>query len=83
MKFHLKHHWGGLLAALGFGLDLITTLVSMVTLFPWGFYMEILASTIAPTLFDWIFFIPAGNEFNHKIWDGFEFKYDPTREKSP
>ena len=31
IKFHYKHHWGGGLAALGFGLDRIRTLVSMAT----------------------------------------------------
>ena len=31
IKFHLKHHWGGVLAALGFGPDRIRTLVSMAT----------------------------------------------------
>ena len=31
IKFHLEHHWGGGLTALGFGLDWIRTLVSMVT----------------------------------------------------
>ena len=30
-KFDLKHHWGGGLAALGFGPDRIRTLVSMAT----------------------------------------------------
>ena len=30
-KFYLKHHWGGGLAALGFGPDQIRTLVSMAT----------------------------------------------------
>ena len=30
-KFYLKHHWGGRKAALGFGPDLIGTLVSMAT----------------------------------------------------
>ena len=29
IKFHQKHHWGGGLAALGFGPDRIRTLVSM------------------------------------------------------
>ena len=29
IKFHLEHHWGGELAALGFGPDPIRTLVSM------------------------------------------------------
>ena len=31
IKFHLKHHWGGGFAALGFGPDQIRTLVSMAT----------------------------------------------------
>ena len=31
IKFHLKHHWGGGLAALGFGPDRISALVSMAT----------------------------------------------------
>ena len=31
IKFHLKHHMGGGLAALGFGPNQIRTLVSMVT----------------------------------------------------
>ena len=30
-KYYLKHHWGGGLAALGFGPDRIRTLVSMAT----------------------------------------------------
>ena len=31
IKFHQKHHWGGGLTPLGFGPDLIRTLVSMAT----------------------------------------------------
>ena len=31
IKIHLKYHWGGRLAALGFGPDQIRTLVSMAT----------------------------------------------------
>ena len=31
IKFHLEHNWGGGLIALGFGLDQITSLVSMAT----------------------------------------------------
>ena len=31
IKFHLEHHWGGGLAALGFGPDRIRTPVSMAT----------------------------------------------------
>ena len=28
-------------------------------------------------MFEWIFFILAGNEDNHKSWDEFEFRPDP------
>ena len=31
IKFHQEHHWGGGLAALGFGPDRIRTLVAMAT----------------------------------------------------
>ena len=31
IKFHLEHHWGGGMTALGFGLDRIRTMVSMAT----------------------------------------------------
>ena len=31
MKFYLKHHWGGGKGSVGFGPDLIRTLVSMAT----------------------------------------------------
>ena len=31
IKFHLKHHCGGVLAVLGFGPDRVRTLVSMAT----------------------------------------------------
>ena len=31
IKFYMKHHWGGGKAALGFGADLIKTLISMAT----------------------------------------------------
>ena len=31
IKFHLEHHWGEGLAALGFGVDRIRTLVSIAT----------------------------------------------------
>ena len=29
-------------------------------------------------IFQWIFFIPAGNKDNYNILDGFEFQLDPT-----
>ena len=30
-------------------------------------------------IFDWIFFIFAGNEDNHQVWTEFEFLPDPTK----
>ena len=73
IKFHLEHHLGGGLTVLGFGQDRIRTLVSMATdsshrvimgkiLWPFKFF-----------IFDWFFFILAGNEDNHKISNGFKF----------
>ena len=40
MKFYQKHHWDGGMAALGFGLDQIKTLVSMATDSSHRFIME-------------------------------------------
>ena len=40
IKFDLEHHWGGGLAALGFGSDWIRTLVSMATDSSHRFIME-------------------------------------------
>ena len=34
--------------------------------------------TLAPSLFDWIFFILAGNEDNHKVLNEFELRPDPV-----
>ena len=31
IKFHQEHHWGGGFTVIGFGLDLVRTLVSMAT----------------------------------------------------
>ena len=47
IKFHLKHHWVGGLAALGFGPDRIRTLISMAT----GYDGENLVSTLALPFF--------------------------------
>ena len=76
IKFHLGHHWGGGLTALGFGLDRIRTLVSMATdishrVIQWGKSCDHSSSFI----FDWLFFILAGNKDNHNILD--EFKIGP------
>ena len=47
-KFHLEHHWGGRLAALGFGPDRIRTLVSMATD---SYNGKNLVTTLAPSFF--------------------------------
>ena len=50
IKFNLKHHWAGGLAALGFGPDWIRTLVSMAKIAPigllWGKSCEHSSSSI-------------------------------------
>ena len=49
--FHLEHHWGGGLTALGFGLDRIRALVSMATDISHRVIMgENLVTTLAPSL---------------------------------
>ena len=45
-KFNLKHHWGGGLAAQGFGPDRIRTLVSMATESSHRVIMEKTVSTL-------------------------------------
>ena len=34
--------------------------------------MDNVVTTLAPSIFDWFFFILAGKENNHKLLDGFE-----------
>ena len=78
IKFHLEYHWVGGLATLGFGLDRIRTLVSMAT--------DSSHRVIKPCdhsssfIFDWFFFIFAGNKDNHYILDGFKIRQDQTRD---
>ena len=73
IKFHLEHHWGGRLAALSFEPDRIRALVSMGT----DSSHRVIITTSA-FIFDWFFFILAGNEDNHKRSDGFEIRQDQT-----
>ena len=80
-KFYLKHHWGGGLAALGFGPDRIRTLVSMATE---SSHRVIMVKTVSP-LFLCCFssdpfqvFILAGNKDMHENLDEFEFQPDWT-----
>ena len=52
IKFHLEHHLGGVLAALGFGPDRIRTLVSTATDSSHRVLMgENLVTTLAPSFF--------------------------------
>ena len=80
IKFHQKHHWGGGLAALGFGLDQIRTLVSMATDSSHRVIIGKPCEHSSYFIFDWFFFILAGNEDNYKILDGFKFRQDWTRD---
>ena len=77
-KFYLKHHWGRGKAALGFGADQITTLVSMATdsshRVKWGKGRHHVFSTV----FYRIRFILAGNYDIHKSLHEFEIWPDPT-----
>ena len=80
IKFHLEPHWAGGLDALGFGPDWIRTLVSMVTDSSHRSIMGKPCDHSSPFIFDWIFFIFAGNKDNHIILDGLEIWQDPTRD---
>ena len=79
IKFQQKHHWGGGLTALGFDSDQIRTLVSMATD---SSHRVIMGKTLLPLsfIFDWFFFILAGNKDNHKILDGFEIAQYPMKD---
>ena len=80
IKFHQKHHWDGGLAALGFGSDRIRTLVSMATDSSHRVIMGKPCDHSSYFIFDWFFFILAGNKDNHNISDGFEFRQDWARD---
>ena len=74
IRFHQKHHWGGGLTVLGFWLDRIRTLVSMATDRSHRVIMgENLVTTLTSSfIFDWFFFILAGNKDNNKISNGYQ-----------
>ena len=77
-KFYLKHHWGGGLAALGFGPDRIRTLVSMATESSHRVIMVKMVSPLFLCCFHPILFILAGNKDMHESSDKFEFLPDWT-----
>ena len=78
INFYLKLYWDGRKAALGFGLDRIRTLVSMLTDRSHKVIMGIYCDHSSTFIFAWIFFILAGNKDNHKITDRFEIRPNPT-----
>ena len=80
IKFHQKHHWGGGLTPLGFGPSLIRTLVSMATDSSDRVIMRKPCEASSSFIFDWFFFILAGNKDNHKILDGPEIGQYPTKD---
>ena len=73
IKFHLKHHWGGELPALGFGPDRMKTLVSMAT----DSSHRVIMGKSCEHSSSSTFFILAGNKDNHKSLNEFEFLPDP------
>ena len=80
IKFHQKHHWGRGLTALGFGRDRIRTLISMATD---SYHRDIMGKTCDHSrsfIFDWFFFLLAGNKDTNKISDGFEIGQYPTKD---
>ena len=74
IKFHLKHHWGGGLAALGFGPDCMITLVSWQQIAPIGLLLGQSCEHSSSSIFHWIFFIVAGNNNSNKSLDGFKLR---------
>ena len=46
--------------------------------FPLTYNVENLVSTLAPFIFDWIFFILAGDKDNYKSLDEFEIRWNST-----
>ena len=79
IKFHLKHHWGGVLAALGFGPDRIRTLVFMVTDSSHEVVRGKSCEHSNSSIFHWLLFILACNKESYKSLDGFEIRQDLTR----
>ena len=78
IKFYMKHNWGGGKAALGFGADLIRTLVSMATDSSHRVIMGKRVSSRFSAVFNRILFILAGNYDIHKSLHEFEIRPDLT-----
>ena len=80
IKSHQEHYWGGGLTPLGFGPDQIRTLVSMATDSSRRVIMAKPCDHSKSFIFDWFFFILAGNQDNHKILDGFKIGQDSKKD---
>ena len=79
-KFYLKHHWGEGKAAPGLWPDQIRTLVSMATNSSHMVKMEKRRHPVFSKVFDWIFFILAGNDDIHKSLSEFDIWPDRTKD---
>ena len=66
IQFHQEHHKDGGLTVLGLRLDRVRTLVSMATDSSNRVIMGKYCVHLSSFIFDWFFFILAGNEDNHK-----------------
>ena len=80
IKFHQKHYWGGGLTGLGFGTDRIRTLISMATDSSHRVIMGKTCDHSSSFIFDWFFFLLAGNKDTHKISNGFAIGQYPTKD---
>ena len=78
MKFYQKHHWDGGKAALGFGPDLIKTLVSMATDRSHKIIMEKTVLPLFLSCFSSDPFILAGIDDMHGSLEKFEIQPDRT-----
>ena len=75
IQFYMKHHCGGGKAALGFGADLIRTLVSMAT----DSSHRVIMGEKGVITFSRLFLL-AGNYDIHKSLHEFEIRPDPTKD---
>ena len=74
IKFYLKHWWARGKTVSSFGQDRIRSLVSMATDSSHRVIMGVCCQHSSILIFDWIFFILADNEDNHKISYVFEIQ---------
>ena len=79
-NMNISGHWGGSLSVLNLGLDRIRTLVSMATDSSHRVIMGNSCDYSSVFIFDWFFFILAGNVDNHQISNGLVIRQDRTRD---